>query len=834
MNGPQTKRVILIVGALLLGGLFFFRQQINGTRIVKSISLALGRPVQVDSVHVRLLPRPGFDLDKFVVVEDPSFGAEPVLQAAEVTASLRLSALLRGRMEIARLSLTEPSFNLVHNAGKWNLETVLERASQIQVAPTSKKTKRPEFPYIEGSHARINFKFGVEKKAYALTDAEFALWQDSEDSWGLRLRAQPTRTDFNLSDTGLIRVNGSWQRASTWRDTPLNFTILWEHAQLGQLTKLAYGNDKGWRGAVTASATLTGTPSDLNITTSAMAEDFRRFDVFGGGSLRLATDCTAAYHPEVNELSGLDCQSHVGDGTLGVTGDLTGILGASLAYNLRLNAQAIPARSIVAVIRHARQHVPDDLVATGQFDGRAELHRSDGNPAVTVWKGTGQTSALHFTSAATNTDLVLNSIPITLTNGPLQSAQQMRTRAGKAAELVMEVGPFHASLGQPNAVLIKGSVSKSGYNFQIQGETHLQRLLQAARIIGLPVIPVNATGTARIDLDLANDWSSGVPLRATGKAQLSAVQAQVRGLNAPLQISSATLALSPEQTKVQNLVASIDGTSWTGSLLLDRPCPTVAACAIHFDLHVNELATDHLNRLLNPNAAPQPWYRFLSSSGPSSLLNLNASGKLTAARIMIGKTSGSQFSANVAIRTGKLHVSDLHADVLGGKSAGDWTADFTSKPPQYTGTGTVEHVSLTALSKQTNDNWIAGSANASYSLVLWGLTNAELYSSAKGTMTFDSSEITLPRLSLPDASEPLQTRRLVAHCALEDGKLEVQTGKLETAAGSYQLSGTATIGRTLNLKLTRDGATGFNITGTLSKPRVTTIPTPETRAALKP
>ena len=205
-------------------------------------------------------------------------------------ASLRLRSLFRGRLEIARLSLTEPSLNLVRNPEcHWNLERLLERSAQIQVAPTSKSPseRRPGFPYIEASRGRINFKFGAEKKPYTLTDADFAFWQDSENAWGARLQAQPVRTDFNLTDTGVIHVAGIWQRASSLRETPLQFTLVWERAQLGQLSKLAYGNDKGWRGSLRVSATFSGTPENLTVRSDLSAADFHRFDIVGNGSLRL-------------------------------------------------------------------------------------------------------------------------------------------------------------------------------------------------------------------------------------------------------------------------------------------------------------------------------------------------------------------------------------------------------------------------------------------------------------------------------------------------------------------------------------------------------------------
>ena len=108
------------------------------------------------------------------------------MRAQEVTAVLRLSSLVRGRMEISRLSLTEPSLNLVRrDDGRWNIENFLERTAQIAVAPTGKAASepRPAFPYIEADRGRINFKFGAEKKPYAITDAKYAFWQDSENTW---------------------------------------------------------------------------------------------------------------------------------------------------------------------------------------------------------------------------------------------------------------------------------------------------------------------------------------------------------------------------------------------------------------------------------------------------------------------------------------------------------------------------------------------------------------------------------------------------------------------------------------------------------------------------
>src|SRR5205085_10437328 len=125
------------------------------------------------------------------------------------------------------------------------------------------------------------------KKPYALTNADFSLWQESENTWGVRLKAQPFRTDMNLNDTGLLQVIGTWQRADAIRDIPLDLSVEWSRVQLGQLTKLITGNDKGWRGDILLDVGMRGTPANLHIIATSSIDDFRRSDITSGKNLRM-------------------------------------------------------------------------------------------------------------------------------------------------------------------------------------------------------------------------------------------------------------------------------------------------------------------------------------------------------------------------------------------------------------------------------------------------------------------------------------------------------------------------------------------------------------------
>jgi AsmA family/AsmA-like C-terminal region len=832
----RSKRAVVVLVVVLLA-LFLIRPGANRlrTRIVSSISLALGRPVDVAAVKLRLLPQPGFDLQNFVVHEDPAFGAEPLLRASEVTASLRITSLLRGRIEIARLNLTEPSLNLVRNStGHWNLENLIERAAKVPVAPTSKgKTEgRPGFPYIEADRGRINFKFGPEKKPYALTDADFALWQDSENAWGMRLKAQPVRTDFNLSDTGTLSVDGTWQRAASLRDTPLQFTLQWDRGQLGQLTKLAYGNDKGWRGGLTVSTTLSGTPANLGIVAAGSVEDFRRYDIFGSGDLRLAGQCSGRYSSLDHTISDIACTAPVNDGTITLAGSIEGPL-SSRIYNLALTAHELPIQSLVAFARHAKQGIADDLIATGRLNGNLNLTRIvDARKSDLVWEGRGEASGVELGSKLNKTQLLLGDIPILVS----AATRPKLAVAGASPAPHLDIGPFNLALGRTAPASVRGWVSRSGYGFAIQGDAQLQRLLQVARTVGIPTQQPNADGQANIDLQIAGSWSGFTAPRAMGKAQLHSVHAEVRGLNAPLEIAAANLVLTPDQISVQKLTASVADTSWRGSLTLPRQCVAPESCPVRFDLQADEIATDQLNQLVNPYVRKQPWYHFLSSppAGIPYLLTIDAVGKLSASRVVVRKLVGSRVSARLELNKGKLRVSDLRADVLGGKHTGEWEADFTSKPPQYSGNGRIEDIALDQLSESMNDDWITGSATANYRVKTSGLDAAELFASAVSTWKIEARDGQLGHVALADGSGPLPMHRLSLQLTLHDGKFEIEDGKLDSVSNSYRISGTASMSRVLNVKLSREGAQGFNITGTLAEPHVSPIVPSETQAALKP
>src|SRR5215472_10986238 len=348
----RRKKVVLATLLIVLLGIFL-PPNINGTRfksrLATALSTSLGRTVKIGSVSFRLLPRPGFDLYDFEVADDPAFNAEPLLLCGKVTADLRLTSLWQGRLEIANLKLQNssdrvpPSLNLVYFGGHWNLESLLVRAEQVPTAPTAKKRaeQRPRFPYIEADSGRINVKIGPEKKPYALINTDFAFWLASEDLWHLRLQGNPVRIDMNLTDTGKIKIEGDLKRSTDLRQTPVKLQISWDEGQLGQLSKLALGRDKGWRGGLATKAELSGTLEDIHLTAQADLESFRRYDINRRGMFDLSTRCLGQY---TQGLLDFNCSVPVENGGIRLSGSFSPR--APRNYDLSLVANRVPLSAI--------------------------------------------------------------------------------------------------------------------------------------------------------------------------------------------------------------------------------------------------------------------------------------------------------------------------------------------------------------------------------------------------------------------------------------------------------------------------------------------------------
>ncbi len=863
MKRFSTRRRIAAAAVVIICILFVARPGGSRlkSRIINSISRAVGRPADIGSVHLRFLPQPGFDLENLVIYEDSAFGAEPMLRAPEVTAVVRLSSLMRGRLDISRLELTEPSLNLVQREdGRWNWESLLERTARTPLAPTakSKSEARTGFPYIEASSGRINFKAGAEKKPYALLNADFSLWQESENAWGVRLKAEPLRTDMSLSDTGLLRMNGTWQRAGNLRETPLQFSVEWDRAQLGQLTKLASGNDKGWRGDVRFETTLHGTPGSMQIVADTSIQNFHRYDISTTEGLGLAAHCQGKYNSAEGMMREIFCSGPVGSGVILLRGD-AGRPGLHL-LNLSLNVENVPVSSLAQLARRAKKDLPADIAAEGNVRGNFTV-KETASAKGPAFDGRGEITNLQLESASTKAEFAPESFPFSLGSGrdsndgsPRRKFNRQSAGLPSSDELCIQFGPFALALGRAAPAQVRGWLGLSGYQIAVRGDGEISHALRMANLFGLPATKASVEGTATMDLQIDGLWTGNdtgtasgfIAPKLTGVAELHNVRAVVRGVNEPLEVAAAEMKLLPDETRVEKLSARAAKAVWTGSVALPRGCGTAGACVVHFNLNADEIAFGDLIATLRPPANPRRWYQVLAPAetpvepgAQSFLKNLRASGTINAGKVRIHGVVANRVSAAVDLDRGKLTLANLSADALGGKHRGDWKVDFTGVSPVYAGAGTLSGISLEQMADTMHDAWISGTADGNYQVKAVGADAAAFWQSAEGELRFDLRDGILSHVSL-DGSERLRVGRWQGSARLRSGKIEIAKEKIDSPEGVFELSGTASLGRVLDLKLAAANAGGagsmvYSITGTLAEPQVALAPAPETQAqGLKP
>jgi len=343
-------------------------------RITQLMAASLGRPVRLSSVEIRLLPRPAFVLTDLTVEEDPAYGAEPVLHANTVTASIRLLSLWRGRLEIDTISVDEASLNLVRTEeGHWNLDSLFRTAAAHAgsgVGGTGPDSKRkPPLPYLEATNSRINIKNGAEKLPFSLVSADISFWEEKPNGWRLRLRGQPARTDLSLdlADTGEVRLEASVRRAAELRQMPVHLDLEWRDAQLGQLTRLVIGSDVGWRGDLTGELHLDGTADTSQIKTRLRATGVHRAEFAPAAPMDFDANCGFVYHHFERAIEGLLCDSPLGDGHIRLAGDLPAP-GGPPHFSVELDR--IPVAAGLDALRTVRSDLGPGLEAKGTISGK--------------------------------------------------------------------------------------------------------------------------------------------------------------------------------------------------------------------------------------------------------------------------------------------------------------------------------------------------------------------------------------------------------------------------------------------------------------------------------
>jgi uncharacterized protein involved in outer membrane biogenesis len=824
--------ILLLVATLVLPPLVNisrYQRQVSA-----SLAAALGHPVEVSGIKLQLLPRPGVQIANFTVDSTAGYSAEPILQCSSVTAAFRILSLWRGRLEIARISLDEPSLNLERAPnGQWNFASVLLQASRTQQAPTGRAAARGQnrFPYIEASNARINFKHGNEKLPFSFLGADVSIWLENPDEWQLRFAAQPMRTDINLSlaDAGQVNVTGSVHRASSTNQLPLNLQADWRGAPLGQVTRMLVAHDLGWRGDASVTAQITGVPNALTLQLSAAASDFHRESFEPARPLNLHVTCTATYRHWQGSIDGIHCLSPVGNGRLALSGTMQQIHTADPEPDLTLIATHLPADEVLDLLRHTRGRLDSDITLSGNIDGRLAYARQPMTP------GSHTATTLRTTAEGTllASDLLVRGDNMEQILPDLRFAVQTPSQS-PVQPLAIILEPAQIDLGGPDPLVANARLTRQGYQLHYTGSALLQHLLPLAHAFN--VVPaafqgLQGNGTADYNLTVQGDWllplvdvdETAALSDVSGAVGLHNADFQPAYLAEPVHIATATATISPTELRWNGVTATLGTTHFTGNLRIPLPC--VAPCERGFDLTAASvnfgtlaaslqgqdegMVQDLINRV-----------RFRSQDWP--LLD----GTVHIARLGLGQIDIASASADIALHDGNLEVRSLDGRILGGTLHATGAVDLASTP-SYDAAVQLRHVSAPELAQLLKERWGPGQIDVSSDLTISGATASDLSSSAKGTLRWNWSGGALPQLT----STPLHRfERWSGNGKVAKGSIIITHSEVTGNSATAMVTGTIGGDRSLDLKVSSPTATGTpetetattTMTGTLAAPVVET------------
>ncbi|MGO8718232.1 MAG: AsmA family protein [Acidobacteriaceae bacterium] len=699
--------------------------------IVQSISDGLDRPVYASAVELTLFPRPAFVLHHFTVAEWPAFGAEPVITAETVTASLRASTLWHRRVEIASLHFDAPSVNLARDSsGQWNFESLIGNSPVLRLPATSStapssSTSPPPFPYVEATDARINFKRGAEKLPFSLEEADLAFWKGSGNEWHVRIKARPVRTDLPGADAGQVLGEASIKTSGVLMDAPIQASLEWRRGQLGEVSRLLHGEDSGWRGTVDWTANVRGTLAKALVTTDIQVEEFRRAEFIPPSEIDLAAHCTALYVHADRRLDLVDCDAPMGGGRLLVTSNLRNSTSSGKARDsvrsqrpqpetptlLQVTLQHVSAGFFLDLLRHVHPGVAADASVSGEVNGNTNCEWR-GFETLNACSGELRSTSLtlglpHVEHRLHLTPLLISSPAAKAGSGnvsasrrPANKAQRNHSRsAAMSAAGVWNLAPSRVLLGGITPATVAGTLTLSGLTLNFDGPADLRDLNQLARALNSPVLSSgihSIRGSAQMALTLRSNWlpqpnpsalmesppgnqtnvvTQPVPWFApsqwSGTVQIHNATLQLGSFPGTFQIGAAQVHLTSTSVEWTGLTGTYAHMPFDGSIGWQTSCPaSQPPCARGFTLHTSNLNVDRLVAVLRHFSAESGLLEELNpwAAGVPELPEI--SGTFNADMLSAGKLSLKNASLQLRLQGHHAELVAISGYLFGGILSG--------------------------------------------------------------------------------------------------------------------------------------------------------------------
>jgi len=690
----------LVAAAWLLPSLLSaerYRQRL-GLRLEQ----ALGRPVRFGHISLKLIPRPGFSIDNVSVLEDPAFGTEPFARVDHIDCDLAIPSLLRGRSALANLSLEGAAINLVRNSlARWNVERFVAGAARTLPSGGS-----PPGLTIDVSDARLNFKFGVDKKPFAVTDLHGRVNLDRKRrSLTFDLTGSPVRTDIRtglgMPSPGQIELQGDWIPGET-RGDALNATLRTRGALLYDWIPLVAGRNPEIYGLIDADARLTGSPRLLNVDAQLRLRQLRRWESLpAAAELPVSISLKAQLDRETGQAILGNLEASFGNSRLSLRGKIQ-----QLGPNPVLNLTAAVDRSRVEDFAALTARVAGQ---PSWWDPRLALRLSGMLDGVVAIQGTWSHLSYSGLANARGARLQVHGASMPVSDASLRFAgrrfELLPIRIGATPRLTLVAeGALNLRDGQaegtprprrirrpsPKSARLE-SAQEPGYRVSLSARAAPAHEILAwlADLGSRAAGSVDARGIVTTNLSLAGTlWPPARP-SLTGTAELHQTDLVLPGLVKPVRISSAQVEIAGDRITIDPVTAAFADAVFTGRI--DHA--GVRSLPWTFELRSPAVdlarASSWFEALGHPTAIS--WFEFIPglstlaarrAAGTGLFNALNARGEFSTPILTYQRVTLRNFRGHVEMSRRLLRVSSAEFRMSAGRGLGSADVDLSGPQPR--------------------------------------------------------------------------------------------------------------------------------------------------------
>jgi AsmA family len=823
---PQARYAVIALLALVAVGWYaprFFSAERYRQGVQLGLERALGRSARFGAISFHLLPRPGFTLENVVIGEDAAFGAEPFARVDRMDCDFRLRSLIPWRLDILRLSLERPSFNLVRNgAGKWNIESLIGPG-----APSASRT-RPAGPgpagiHLEVSDGRINFKLRNEKEPFVLNDVDARLDLDpARGGAKFHLTASPVRTDLLLPTPGELEFEGEWTPAGGPAGS-LDATLTTQGSMLYDWIPILTGKNPNIYGVLNSTAHLTGSLLNLSVEGRLRVAQLHRWDQPPpSGGMDSAVYFRARYDRTQSRLSIESVDASFADSHVHATGSVEDL-------------HSVPMLDFVVAVE--RSHLEDFRALASRFD----THLGD-------WSASGRVDALMtiqgpWTERRYGGFLQIRNVRLTTPTGTYP-VSEVSVRLDRG---VVRLAPTTVTLSPRMELVADGQIKRETlkghgrpqralptvegpyrYALNLSAKSvPLRDMLRFARGMGVRAAEtLDARGDASAGFLLTGRaWPPGPP-EITGQVDLHGARLLIPGLTEPLNLPKAHIEFRNGAITANPLVAVLGTSVFSGRLehAVGSKQPwnfNIRANALR--LEQGALWFDVLGiRPPLPLIARIPGLRSLVErrTAASHLLTaLNARGRFRTPKLIYRDLTLHDFQSSIEISDRVIRLQSVAFHAGGGRGTGKLVVDLTQSPPRVTADASLEDARLQALAPvlPAPIEKTRGFYSARGHFITLGLSRGEIISHLEGqgevllgNVNFGSFDpvAAMARASrqgdLGPPREEDSFRSAVVNFRVNGGRVTVSSGPVAFAGAHVKLQGTYILGGIADMNIVTD------------------------------